>query len=115
MAQTATLVAGAARQGTQAGLRAGVALGWWSDEEGRVLSRAASLCREVQMATRLLVGDGALDPGTLGAGARAFVLRETGCANIPALVDALAARSDAAASVIENALAHARSRQEDGP
>jgi glutamate-ammonia-ligase adenylyltransferase len=89
IAQAATLVAGRGAQGTRAGLTAGVSLGWWSAEDARVLSQAISLFREVQMAARLL-GDGALDADNLGAGARAFVLRETGWPDIPALVAAIA-------------------------
>ena len=104
IAQAATLVAGSARQGTQAGLSAGTALGWWSVEEAGDLSRAASLCREVQLAARLL-GDGALDAERLGAGARAFVLRETGMPDIPSLVRALAELSGKAAAIIDKALA----------
>ncbi len=103
IAQAATLVAGRARQGTQAGLSAGTALGWWTAEEARTLSHAASLCREVHMAARLL-GDSALDADNLGAGARAFVLRETGKQDIPSLVAALAAASQAAAAIIDTAL-----------
>ncbi len=103
IAQAATLVAGRARQGTQAGLSAGTALDWWTAGEARTLSQAASLCREVHMAARLL-GDAALDADHLGAGARAFVLRETGKQDIPSLVAALAALSQAAAAIIDTAL-----------
>ncbi|HEY9039394.1 MAG TPA: glutamine-synthetase adenylyltransferase [Roseovarius sp.] len=106
IAQAATLVAGRARRGTQAGLSAGTAIGWWSAEEARTLSRAASLCREVHMAARLL-GDGALDADALGAGARALVLRETGWPDIPSLVKALDEKSRAAATIIDSALAGA--------
>ena len=56
------------------------------------------------MAARLL-GDTALDAENLGAGARAFVLRETGRPDIPSLVAALAAASQGAAAIIDNALA----------
>ncbi|MCQ0092791.1 glutamine-synthetase adenylyltransferase [Roseovarius sp. M141] len=122
IAQAATLVAGCGRQGTQAGLRAGTSLGWWSADEARALSQAAALCREVQMAARLL-GDGALDADNLGAGARAFVLRETGWPDILSLVSALAKASQAAAAIIDSALASALAdthanlgtRQENAP
>ncbi len=114
IAQAATLVAGRARRGTQAGLNGGAALGWWNEEGARALSRALSLCRDVQMATKLL-GDSTLDPQSLGAGARAFILREAGCMDIPELIAALAERSDAAASVIDGALAHAGSAQKGTP
>ncbi|WP_113912716.1 bifunctional [glutamine synthetase] adenylyltransferase/[glutamine synthetase]-adenylyl-L-tyrosine phosphorylase [Roseovarius dicentrarchi] len=110
IAQAATLISGTARQGTQAGLGAGTALGWWTADEARQLSQAAALCREVHMAARLL-GDAALDADHLGAGARAFVLREAGKADIPALVSALAAASNAAAAIIDTALARAGAGQ----
>ncbi len=106
VAQAATLVAGRARQGTQAGLSAGTALGWWNAQEARSLSQAVSLCREVHMAARLL-GDGALDADDLGAGARAFVLRETGLPDIPSLVAALDEKSQVAAAIIDSAIAGA--------
>ncbi|PVA11485.1 glutamine-synthetase adenylyltransferase [Pelagivirga sediminicola] len=111
IAQAATLVAGRARQGTAAGLSAGTALGWWSEDEARTLSRTASLCRDVRMAARLL-GTEALDAEALGAGARAFVLRESGCADIPSLIDALATASEAAAAIIDSALGRAGAPQE---
>ncbi len=103
IAQAATLASGRARTGTQAGLSAGTALGWWDKAGADALSRAASLCRDVQMAARLL-GDGALDADQLGSGARAFVLRETGCEDIADLVTALETRTRIAADVIDAAL-----------
>jgi glutamate-ammonia-ligase adenylyltransferase len=110
IAQAATLAWGRARPGrvagTQGGLAAGAALGWWDKDGAQALSRASSLCRDVQMAARLL-GDEPLDAGALGAGARAFVLRETGCADIPELVAALNTRAEAASLVIDAALAQA--------
>ncbi|MEX1236574.1 MAG: glutamine-synthetase adenylyltransferase [Roseovarius sp.] len=98
---------------TKGGLRAGTALGWWDEEGGRALSRAQSLCRDVQMAARLL-GDGPLDAATLGSGARAFLLRETGCTDIPALVDEMDARAQAAADVIDAALTRALAEADEG-
>ncbi len=106
IAQAATLASGRAKTGTQAGLGAGRALGWWDKLGAEALSRAASLCRDVQMAARLL-GDDALDADQLGSGARAFVLRETGCADIAELVEALDTRTRAAAEVIDAALRRA--------
>ncbi|WP_324754685.1 glutamine-synthetase adenylyltransferase [Roseovarius sp. Pro17] len=106
IAQAATLVAGRAKPGTQAGLSAGTALEWWDADGAQTLSRAASLCRDVQMAARLL-GDAALDADALGSGARAFVLRETGCADISDLIAALETRAQGAATVIDAALAQA--------
>src|SRR5690606_11046685 len=103
MAQAATLVAGRAESGTQAGLTAGIALGWWDAAGARALARAASLCRDVRMAARLL-GDGPLDADSLGAGARAFVLRESGCADTAELVALINARSRKAADLIDAAL-----------
>ncbi|MFX0540378.1 bifunctional [glutamine synthetase] adenylyltransferase/[glutamine synthetase]-adenylyl-L-tyrosine phosphorylase [Roseovarius sp. S4756] len=108
IAQAAILVSGEVGRvaGTQAGLRAGTSLGWWDKPGAQALSRAHSLCRDVQMAARLL-GEGPLDADTLGSGARAFVLRETGCADIPDLIAELEARAQAAADVIDAALSEA--------
>ncbi|MFD0858195.1 [protein-PII] uridylyltransferase family protein [Roseovarius aquimarinus] len=114
IAQAAILASGEAprpgRAGLAAGVRAGERLGWWDAEGGRALARAGSLCRDVQMTARLL-GEGPLDPDALGAGARSFVLRETGAEDISGLVAELEARADAAAEVIESAIARAASAQ----
>ena len=116
IAQAAILVAGAARSGaragTPAGISAGRALGWWDEDEAAALTRAASLCRDVQMAARLL-GEGPLEPDALGAGARAFLLRETASADIAGLISDLAARSAAAAAVIDRALERAAADDPD--
>jgi glutamate-ammonia-ligase adenylyltransferase len=110
IAQAATLALGRARPsgqiGTQAGLAAGSALGWWDKVGAQTLSRAAALCRDVQMAARLL-GDGVMDASALGSGARSFVLRETGCVDIIKLVAELDTRARSAANVIDAALARA--------
>ena len=113
IAQAAALASGRARKGTQAGLGAGLALGWWDKAGADALSRAASLCRDVQMAARLL-GDGALDADQLGSGARAFVLRETDCADISELVATLDSRTLAAAGVIDAALKRAGKTADTG-
>jgi len=114
IAQAAVLASGRVGKGTrastQAGLKAGGALGWWDKAGAEALSRAAALCRDVRMAARLL-GDAPLDAGTLGSGARAFVLRETGSADIPQLLADLAARAQAAADVIDGCLAQAGQRE----
>ncbi|SEK30758.1 glutamate-ammonia-ligase adenylyltransferase [Roseovarius nanhaiticus] len=110
IAQAAVLVSGravtGARAGVSAGIAAGRALGWWDEAGASALSRAAAICRDVQMTARLL-GDGPLDPETLGAGARAFVLREAGCTDIADLVATLSSRAEAAAQVIDAALGRA--------
>jgi glutamate-ammonia-ligase adenylyltransferase len=105
IAQAATLMAGRTQRSIPAGLSAGVAIGWWDDAASRALGRAFSLCWSLQMATRLLAGDKSVEHGTLGAGARAFVLRETGQPDLDTLHDALDRATGAAARIIETALA----------
>ncbi|MCZ4351449.1 bifunctional [glutamine synthetase] adenylyltransferase/[glutamine synthetase]-adenylyl-L-tyrosine phosphorylase [Roseovarius aestuarii] len=110
MAQAATLMAGRSRRSTTSGLSAGVAIGWWDDAASRALGQAFSLCWSLQMAARLLSGDKGLNSETLGAGARAFVLRETGQPDISALHAALDAATGAAVKIIEDALTRAPSQ-----
>ncbi|MFX0544631.1 bifunctional [glutamine synthetase] adenylyltransferase/[glutamine synthetase]-adenylyl-L-tyrosine phosphorylase [Roseovarius sp. S1116L3] len=115
IAQAAILVSGEVGRvaGTQAGLRAGTSLGWWDKAGAQTLSRAHALCRDVQMAARLL-GEGPLDADTLGSGARAFVLRETDRADISDLIAELEARAQAAADVIDAALSEAARADAEG-
>jgi glutamate-ammonia-ligase adenylyltransferase len=68
------------------------------------LLAAYRLCWLLQAASRLLADD-AIKPESLGQGARAFVLRETGAANLDALTQDMAARAGRAAAVIGRLLA----------
>ncbi|MEB8386240.1 bifunctional [glutamine synthetase] adenylyltransferase/[glutamine synthetase]-adenylyl-L-tyrosine phosphorylase [Rhodobacteraceae bacterium KMM 6894] len=106
IAQAATMMAGGTQRSISAGLSAGVAIGWWDDAASRALGRAFSLCWSLQMAVRLLSGDKGVESGTLGAGARDFVLRETGQPDLDTLHDALEQATGTAAQIIETALTH---------
>ncbi|GHE00476.1 glutamate-ammonia ligase adenylyltransferase [Defluviimonas sp. 20V17] len=70
--------------------------------EGALLA-AYRLCWRITAAHRLLTAR-PLDPGTIGDGARAFLLRETGAASISDLAAALAERTAAADRAISGLL-----------
>ena len=70
---------------------------------GDALAGAYALCWCVLQASRLL-SDAPLDPGALGEGARAFLLRETGADTLAAAQRKLAEATDRAAGVIDAAL-----------
>jgi glutamate-ammonia-ligase adenylyltransferase len=92
--QTASPARGVERQ-----LAAGRLGGNLSQTDETVLLAALRLCWRLQCGARLL-SDRPLDPAALGGGARAFLLRETGAADVEALTTALAEVSSRAASVI---------------
>lgn len=103
LAQTAALLAGAPDNDVEGQLAAGAACGWLSDDEVETARQSYRLCWQLQSAARLLTGE-TLDPGTIGEGGRAFVLRETGTASMEALEAALAERAAAAEKVVTEAL-----------
>ncbi|MCW1917956.1 glutamine-synthetase adenylyltransferase [Rhodobacter sp. KR11] len=74
-----------------------------SQTEKQGLEEAARLFWQLQAAGRLL-SDRALDPGALGEGARAFVLRETGAADAAGLTQALQEAAARAAAVIDRVM-----------
>nr|WP_309503755.1 bifunctional [glutamine synthetase] adenylyltransferase/[glutamine synthetase]-adenylyl-L-tyrosine phosphorylase [uncultured Roseovarius sp.] len=102
--QAGTLLAGSAEQRTEAGLRAGVAIGWLSDADEAALTSAYALCSKLLQAARLL-GDKPLDPAELGAGAEQFVLRETEQPDTAALLKTLEELTEKAGQAIDAALA----------
>ncbi len=104
IAQAATLFAPDTPRETLRQIRAGARAGWFADEAAATLAGAYRLFWRLQAAARLLT-EGALDVEKLGQGARAFLLRETGCDSPAALAEALAAQAGAAAAVIEAVLA----------
>ena len=59
------------------GLRAGVRVGFLSEEDMAALESAYMLCWRLMLASRLL-GEGTVNPNELGKSGVAFVLRETG-------------------------------------
>ena len=84
LAQTACLRAGDPARRVEPQLRAGVKRQFLSQSDEQALLDAYRLCWRLQAGSRLLT-DKALDIDTLGIGARAFLLRETGQADEAAL------------------------------
>jgi glutamate-ammonia-ligase adenylyltransferase len=103
VAQAGCLLAGRPERSVEAGLAAGVAAGWLTDAEEITLGAAYALCWKVTQAARLL-GDKPIDEDVLGAGAKAFVLRQTAQENMADLREELQRRTADAAIVIDAAL-----------
>jgi glutamate-ammonia-ligase adenylyltransferase len=104
VAQAAGLKAGSGRRGVEAQLAAGQRAGWPDKAAVETLLDAYRLCWRVHCAGRLLA-DGVIEPDELGAGARAFLLREAGEDDLEALAARLDACTAAAAEVINGLLA----------
>jgi glutamate-ammonia-ligase adenylyltransferase len=104
LAQTMALLSGSGARGVERQLAAGVKAGKLSQTEETVLLDAYRLCWRLQAGSRLL-SDQALDLATLGEGARAFLLRETGEAVQADLTLRLEAVTRAADGVISARLA----------
>ncbi|MDD9715386.1 bifunctional [glutamine synthetase] adenylyltransferase/[glutamine synthetase]-adenylyl-L-tyrosine phosphorylase [Dinoroseobacter sp. PD6] len=104
LGQAAALLSGAECADTRLQLAAGVAAGCLGPEEAAVLTGQLALLRQVQTSVRLLT-DGALDPDAVGAGGQAFLLRQTGRADMETLRADMATGADAAAEVIVAVLA----------
>ncbi|MBC7477872.1 MAG: bifunctional [glutamine synthetase] adenylyltransferase/[glutamine synthetase]-adenylyl-L-tyrosine phosphorylase [Pseudorhodobacter sp.] len=94
-AQMLALQAGAAGRGVESQLAAGIAGGKVSQTEATALLDAYRFCWRLRVALKLIS-----DPATLGQGAAAFVLRETGQPGLDALVARLAEVAAAADAVI---------------
>ena len=102
--QTGGLLAGSpGRAGTQ-GLQAGVAIGWLSASDASDLASTYRLCWQVQLASKLLSGS-TIAPDAIGAGGRAFLLRETGSDDIEAVLSKLTNATETAAETVTAALA----------
>jgi len=99
IAQTAALVSGSGARMPGVQLRAGVDSGFLSGDDGHTLGEAARLFWTMTCALRLLC-DRPTAPEDLGEGGRAFVLRETGAADVPDLTRRMAEVAAAAAAVI---------------
>jgi glutamate-ammonia-ligase adenylyltransferase len=76
-AQMLALRAGSPARRLEAQIRAGAKAGLLRPEDAAVLTDAIALFWPLQAVSRLL-GEPAADPAGLGAGARSFLLRETG-------------------------------------
>ncbi|WP_434612204.1 glutamine-synthetase adenylyltransferase [Tabrizicola sp. M-4] len=77
MAQLAALLTGSPARGVERQIEAGRKGGILSDSDAQVLLDAYRLLWRLQAGTRLIT-DGVVEPGSLGEGACAFLLRETG-------------------------------------
>ncbi len=99
LAQVLALIAGSPARGVERQLAAGVTAGKLSQTEETAVLGAYRLCWQLQAASRLL-SDQVLDPQALGEGARAFLLREAGEANVEALSVRLARVAERADRVI---------------
>ena len=102
-AQMMALLAGSPARGVERQLAAGRSSGNLSQTDETVLAKAMRLCWQLQASSRLL-SDRLPDPSTLGEGARAFLLRETGAADATGLTEALTTASAAAAAVIDGTM-----------
>jgi glutamate-ammonia-ligase adenylyltransferase len=99
-AQMLALQAGSPARGVERQLAAGRTGGNLSQTDETILLDALRLYWRLQAGSRLL-SDRALDPETLGAGAKAFLLRETGAADGESLTEALERAASRAALVID--------------
>jgi glutamate-ammonia-ligase adenylyltransferase len=100
LSQAAALVAGDPARRVEAQLRAGLRAGFLSADDEADLLAAYRLLWPLQAGGRLVSETGGPDLDRLGEGARAFLLRETGSADIAALADSLADRTGRSAAVI---------------
>jgi len=103
LAQMLALQTAAPSRRVEAQIAAGQRAGLIDAAAAERLARAYRLLWRVQCALRLLA-DRVTDPEALGEGARVFLLRETGFAQMEALVAELAAVVEAARAVIDAAL-----------
>jgi glutamate-ammonia-ligase adenylyltransferase len=103
LAQAGTLLAGEACRRVDAQLRAGQAALALSDGDCGTLLAAQTLLWQLQSAARLMT-EGALDTEAVGAGGRAFLLRETGLEDMAALEAAVEDRTAAAARIVGRVL-----------
>jgi glutamate-ammonia-ligase adenylyltransferase len=102
-AQMGALRAASPARRTEAQLAAARRAGLIAEAEEAALAATARLLWRVQAALRLLA-DRTTDPEGLGEGARRFLLRETGAADLAALTAEMATRCAEAAAIIERHL-----------
>lgn len=99
MAQLAALLTGSPARGVERQIEAGRKGGILSDSDAQVLLDAYRLLWRLQAGTRLIT-DGVVEPGSLGEGACAFLLRETGETGAEALSERLEVVTGLAEAVI---------------
>ncbi len=103
LAQAAALMAGRGARDVEAGIEAGVVIGWYGAAESAALIAAYGLCWQVLQAARLLM-DKPLKTEMIGDGGQSFVLRESGFKTLKALQQALEAATSKAGDIIDKAL-----------
>lgn len=103
LASAAALASGSPATRTSAQLRAGVRLGWLTEDEGQVLGQAYALFRRVEVSAKLL-SDGPVQTETLSAGGLAFFLSATGAETPEALAAQVSETADAAARAVDAVL-----------
>jgi glutamate-ammonia-ligase adenylyltransferase len=103
LSQAAALMAGAGARDVEAGIKAGVAIGWYGAAESEALMQAYGLCWQVLQAAKLLT-DKPLETEKIGDGGQSFVLRESGYKTPKALQQALEAATCKAGDIIDKAL-----------
>ena len=113
LAQTAALLAGDPSRRVEQQLRAGVKSGFIPAADEATLLRAYRLCWRLQAGSRLL-SEGAVDPGSMGEGSRAFLLREVEAASAEALTARLAEAVAGAEAVIAARLGVEHEARENG-
>jgi glutamate-ammonia-ligase adenylyltransferase len=99
LAQTMALVTASPARQVERQIAAGGTGAKLSQSDQTALLDAYRLCWRIQASARLL-SDKPLDPATLGEGARAFLLREVGVAEVDELLALLSERAALAAAVI---------------
>lgn len=106
MAQMGALRAASPARRTEAQIQAAVRAGALGVGDGARLAAAARLWWRVQAALRLLADRSpGVDGGALGAGARAFLLRETGATDLPNLTATLDRTATEVAAIIDRQMA----------
>jgi glutamate-ammonia-ligase adenylyltransferase len=113
-AQTVALISGSPARGVERQIAAGVAA-IMPDSDAQTLLAAYRLQWRLHAAARLLSDRTALDWDTLGEGARAFLLRETGAADAVALAVDLAQAQTAAEAAVTRLVGAATGEGKDGP
>ena len=107
-AQMLALMSGSAHRATAMQIAAAVEHGILNPRDADALQTARHLMWQVQTALRLL----SATPDKLGQGAMAFLLRQTGLGDEPALVQALQRAAAQAAQVIDRLVQPAKERDE---
>ncbi|MCL4189927.1 MAG: glutamine-synthetase adenylyltransferase [Rhodobacteraceae bacterium] len=104
VAQAGALFAGSAERGVEGQLAAGVRAGLIGRDDGAALASASRLYWRLHAGARLLT-DRPLALDDVGAGATAFLLRETGAGTVAGLADRLAAHVAATEAAVARLLA----------